>query len=95
MFFWPFSISSRCHCPMQGPQALASTVAPNDSSEAIWPSRSIVARTCSEPGVTISGIRVFSRPAARACSTTSCTREMSSYEEFVQEPISATEILSG
>ena len=30
--------------PMQGPQALASTVAPADLNAAIWPSREIVAR---------------------------------------------------
>ena len=43
---------ARRHCPMHGPQAFASTVAPIASSARSWPSRSIVARTCSEPGVT-------------------------------------------
>ena len=43
VFFWPFWISSRRHWPMQGPQALASTVAPTASSFAIWPSRWMVA----------------------------------------------------
>ena len=41
---------------MQGPQALASTVASMAWREAIWPSRSMVARTCSEPGVTMRGV---------------------------------------
>jgi hypothetical protein len=39
------------HWPMHGPQALASTVAPIASRSAIWPSRSMVASICSEPGV--------------------------------------------
>ena len=43
--------SARRHWPMHGPQALASTVPPIVlRATAIWPSRSIVARTCSEPG---------------------------------------------
>ena len=46
----PGSMSSRCHCPMHGPHAFASTVAPIASRSASSPSRSIVARTCSEPG---------------------------------------------
>ena len=40
----------RSHWPMQGPQALASTVPPMASRSASSPSRSMVARTCSEPG---------------------------------------------
>ena len=40
---------------MHGPQALASTVPSMSFSDCIWPSRSIVARTCSEPGVTKNG----------------------------------------
>ena len=41
---------------MHGPQAFARTVAPIDFNESIWPSRSIVERICSEPGVTSNGI---------------------------------------
>ena len=84
----------RFHCPMQGPQALASTVAPTRSKAAIWPSRSTVARTCSDPGVTSSG--VFTRsPADAACRARLAARLMSSYELLVHEPISASLISSG
>jgi len=38
-------------CPMHGPHAFASTKAPTFSSAEVNPSRSIVARICSEPGV--------------------------------------------
>lgn len=38
-------------CPMHGPHAFASTKAPTSSSAEVNPSRSIVARICSEPGV--------------------------------------------
>ena len=41
----------RSHWPMHGPHALAKTVAPIASRSARSPSRSIVARICSEPGV--------------------------------------------
>ena len=51
VFGVPGSMSGRSHCPMHGPQALASTVPPMASRSASRPSRSIVARTCSEPGV--------------------------------------------
>jgi hypothetical protein len=67
----------RRHWPMHGPQALASTVPPISLSEAICPSRSMVARTCSEPGVTMNGTAVCT-PCARACSATSAARLMSS-----------------
>ena len=36
---------------MHGPHAFASTKAPTSSSAEVKPSRSIVARICSEPGV--------------------------------------------
>ena len=68
---------ARRHCPMQGPQAFASTVPLMAWSDCIWPSRSIVARTCSEPGVTISGTAAC-RPCAFACSAMSAARLMSS-----------------
>ena len=87
-------MSSRCHWPMHGPHALASTVAPIASRSASRPSRSIVARTCSEPGVIMSG--VFTRsPRAAAWRATCAARPMSSYDEFVHEPTSAAEISRG
>ena len=51
----PFLISVRFHWPMQGPQALASTVPPTLSKISIKPSRSMVARICSLPGVMVKG----------------------------------------
>jgi hypothetical protein len=84
----PFWMSSRCHWPMHGPHALARTVAPIASRSARRPSRSMVARTCSEPGVMSNG--VFTRsPAALAWRATFAARPMSSYDEFVHEPTSA------
>ena len=44
---------------MQGPQALARTVAPIASKSFRYPSLSIVALVTSEPGVTIKGIFAF------------------------------------
>jgi hypothetical protein len=76
-FFSPGSMSSRFHCPMHGPQALASTVAPMASRSPSSPSRSMVARTCSEPGVISSGVRTF-RPFAVASRAIDAAREMSS-----------------
>ena len=90
----PISMSSRFHCPMHGPQALASTLAPIASRSSSSPSRSIVARTCSDPGVISSGDRTLS-PAAFACRATCAARPMSSYDEFVHEPTSAYEISGG
>jgi hypothetical protein len=51
----PFFISVRFHWPMQGPHALASTVPPTFSNTSIRPSRSMVARICSLPGVIVNG----------------------------------------
>ena len=48
----PSTMSLRCHWPMQGPQALASTVPPRRLKVSSWPSRSMVASICSDPGVT-------------------------------------------
>jgi hypothetical protein len=42
--------------PIHGPQALARTTAPTSSNTSLIPSRSIVARICSEPGVQRNGI---------------------------------------
>ena len=51
----PFLISVRFHWPMQGPQALASTVPPTRLNTSMRPSRSMVARICSLPGVIVKG----------------------------------------
>src|SRR5690606_17105117 len=85
VFGCPVIDSGRDHWPMQGPQALASTVAPTASRSASRPSRSIVARICSEPGVTSSSVWAV-RPLAAAWRAIDATRVMSSYDEFVQEP---------
>src|SRR5829696_4467670 len=91
---WPDSTSDRAHWPMQGPQALASTVAPTACRSASSPSRSTVARTDSDPGVTSRGVRVR-RPRAEAWRATLAARLMSSYDELVHEPTSAWERTSG
>ena len=69
--------SVRFHCPMQGPHALASTVPPSFSKTSTRPSRSIVARICSEPGVIVKGTFALI-PAASACLATDAARCMSS-----------------
>ncbi len=74
---WSVSVCDRRHWPMHGPHALAKTVAPSALSVAIWPSRSIVARTRSEPGVTMKGVAGL-RPWAWACCATSAARLISS-----------------
>ena len=71
---------------MHGPQALASTVAPTASRSASSPSRSIVARICSEPGV-ISNSVLAVRPLAAAWRAIDAARVMSSYDELVHDPI--------
>ena len=63
VFGWPVIDSGRDHCPMHGPQAFARTVAPTASRSARRPSRSIVARICSEPGVTSNSVLAV-RPLA-------------------------------
>lgn len=62
----PFFISVRFHWPMQGPQALASTVPPTFSKISIKPSRSIVARICSLPGVMVNGTCCTAKVQIRA-----------------------------
>ena len=79
---------------MHGPQAFANTVAPIASRSASRPSRSIVARICSEPGVISNSVFAL-RPFEAANRATLAARVMSSYELFVQLPISADEISSG
>ena len=85
---------ARSHWPIHGPHALASTVAPIASRSAIKPSRSIVARICSEHGDTRSSTLAFN-PLAAAWRATDAARVMSSYDELVQLPISADEISKG
>ena len=73
----PVMLSGRDHWPMHGPQALASTVAPTASRSASSPSRSIVERICSEPGVTSSST-LDVRPLAEAWRAIDAARVMSS-----------------
>ena len=51
VFFSPFFTLVLSHWPMQGPHALARTMPPNSRIVSARPSRSIVARICSLPGV--------------------------------------------
>ena len=60
----PLTDAGRSHWPMHGPQALANTVAPMASRSASRPSRSMVARICSEPGVINSSVLTVSPRAA-------------------------------
>jgi hypothetical protein len=93
VFCSPFFNSGLLHWPMQGPHAFARTFAPISFSSCICPSLSMVALINSEPGVTCNGIYVLI-PFAFACSAISAALDISSYEELVQLPISATDILS-
>ena len=79
---------------MQGPQALASTVAPRASKSSMSPSRTMVERICSEPGVTSSRVRALN-PLPAASRAMDAARVMSSYDELVQLPMSAALISSG
>ena len=90
-FFSFFSNSGRFHWPIHGPQAFAKTVAPISFRESICPSRSIVPLICSDPGVTSKGILDLI-PLDFACSAKLAALDISSYEEFVQLPINATDI---
>ncbi len=53
------------------------------------PSRAMVARTCSEPGVTVKADFAL-RPWAAASLAIEADRDMSSYDEFVHEPMRPT-----
>src|SRR4051794_18339473 len=88
------SRSVRSHCPMHGPQALASTRPPMASRSARRPSRSIVARTCSDPGVMRNWVLAV-RPLADAWRATDAALVMSSYDELVHDPISADDTCTG
>ena len=74
---WPVATAGRLHWPMHGPQALASTVPPIASRSASRPSRSMVARTCSEPGVMSSSVLAV-MPCAAATRAIDAARVMSS-----------------
>ena len=91
-------LSDRCRC---GPtdryrarRRWRSTVPPMASRSASSPSRSMVARTCSEPGV-MNSFDLARRPWADACRAMDAARVMSSYDELVHEPIRAAEISLG
>lgn len=56
----PLATSVLSHCPIQGPQALARTDPPTFSKASITPSRWMVARTCSDPGVMVKSDLVLS-----------------------------------
>mmetsp|Transcript_6284 Transcript_6284/g.25241 ORF Transcript_6284/g.25241 Transcript_6284/m.25241 type:complete len:316 (-) Transcript_6284:976-1923(-) len=88
------STSERTHWPMHGPHALASTVPPAFSSSACMPSRSMVARICSDPGVMVKGI-CDATPCSAACLHRLTERAMSSYDELVHEPIRPAVSFSG
>src|SRR5215475_7226393 len=79
---------------MQGPHALARTVPPILPKVSTRPSRLTVWNTRSEPGVTRNFDLAFS-PALIPCVATWAARRMSSYDEFVQEPMSALVIAAG
>ena len=66
VFFTPVSISILFHIPMQGPQAFASIIPPISVRSFSCPSRSIVALTCSEPGVIVNWDFAFN-PFCFAC----------------------------
>src|SRR6218665_1001464 len=84
----------RLHMPIQGPQALAKTLAPMLLNVLIILSRSMVWRTISEPGVMVNSAFVFKRSAA-TCAAKLAAREISSYDELVHEPINPTSTLVG
>src|SRR5690348_11457965 len=79
---------------MHGPHALASTVPPIASKSPNNPSRSIVASTCSEPGVINSWV-LARNPLADAWRAIDAARVMSSYDELVHEPTSADDTSTG
>ena len=69
-------------------------MAPIASRSFKYPSLSIVALVISDPGVTINGTFDLS-PFLAASLAIKAALPMSSYDEFVQDPISAFEILRG
>ena len=67
---------------------------PKSSRVLSCPSRSIVARICSEPGVTVKSDLALMPWSIASCAI-DAARDISSYEEFVQEPIRPTLSSSG
>ena len=61
-------------------------MAPASSKTAARPSRARVARTCSDPGVTVNGTRAVI-PAPTAWRATAAARRKSSYDASVHDPI--------
>ena len=76
-FFSPVGLSILFHIPMHGPQALVRTTPPKSSNIFNCPSRSIVARTCSLPGVMVNCDFAFN-PFASACFARLAERSISS-----------------
>mmetsp|Transcript_21668 Transcript_21668/g.54538 ORF Transcript_21668/g.54538 Transcript_21668/m.54538 type:complete len:229 (-) Transcript_21668:40-726(-) len=73
----PLATSVRFHWPIQGPHELDSTVPPTLAKISMRPSRSMVARICSEPGLMVKGTLAL-MPASRACLAMEAARDMSS-----------------
>eukprot|EP01084_Bolivina_argentea_P174099 301569_1 len=71
---------------MHGPHEFDNIIPPTDSNISCLPSISIVALTCSLSGDTKNG-HANSNPACFACKTNDAHRVISSYDEFVHEPI--------
>src|SRR5690606_4095721 len=86
VFFSCLSAPSLSHCPIQGPQALVNTFVPNFSKVSMMPSLSMVYLICSDPGLipnSAFGVIFLSN----ACCTIDTARDISSYDELVQEPL--------
>ena len=84
----------RFHCPMQGPQALARTTPPILTKASSCPSRAMVSRIFSDPGVMMNSDLAL-RPFAAASLAIDAERSRSSYDELVHDPMSPTESVSG
>src|SRR5664279_5150784 len=82
------------HCPIHGPHAFAKTCPPIFLKSSSNPSRSVIALICSEPGVIVNSDLAISFWAS-AFFTTDAALEMSSYDEFVHDPISPTSTSRG
>ena len=72
-----FSAPVLAHMPMHGPQAFAKTFAPILENVSINPSRSMVKRTFSEPGVMLNSA-LGTIPFSAACFANDAAREISS-----------------
>src|SRR5690606_22640157 len=92
-FSSPF-LSLRSHWPIHGPHALVKMVAPSFSKTSKSPSLSAVYRICSEPGFIPKSLFGFNF-LSTACCAMEAALDKSSYEEFVQEPISPQSTFMG